>query len=439
MLFFLLGLSVLILFLLIILIINRPNRKIDTLENNLQSIEKNQEKIERNIREEIAKNRDETSLTAKHGREEINNYIKSFNDSVLSRMADISNLQKNQLDTFSNQLINLTQLNEEKFNKVRETIEERLKFLQKENSEKLEKMRETVDEKLHTTLEKRLGESFNVVSDRLEQVYKGLGEMQTLAVGVGDLKKVLMNVKTRGTWGEVQLENLLEQMLTSEQYERNVRTKEGSKEQVDFAIKLPGRDKNIVWIPIDAKFPLEDYQKLIEAQDKGDLALIEQYGKAIENTVKSEAKSIKEKYIDPPNTTDFGILFLPIEGLYAEVLRQPGLYDFLQRKYRVIVAGPTTISALLNSLQMGFRTLVIEKRASEVWQILGAVKTEFGKFGDLLIKTKEKLNQASDGIDTAVKKTKTIEKKLRQVQELPSSQTEQILESPSANDEVEII
>jgi DNA recombination protein RmuC len=262
-----------------------------------------------------------------------------------------------------------------------------------------------------------------MVSERLELVHKGLGEMQTLASGVGDLKKVLTNVKTRGTWGEIQLGNLLEQILTLEQYAQNVVTKKGSNERVEFAIKLPGRDKNdsVVWLPIDAKFPLEDYQKLVEAQEQANLGLIEEFGKLLETRIKSEAKDIREKYIDPPHTTDFGILFLPVEGLYAEVLRRPGLCDLLQREYRVTITGPTTLAALLNSLQMGFRTLAIEKRSSEVWVVLGAIKTEFAKFGELLDKTHKKLEEASNIIDDATKKSRTIEKKLNKVQELPLS------------------
>lgn len=325
------------------------------------------------------------------------------------------------IDAFSKQLLILTQMNEQKLEKVRDVVETRLRAMQEDNSQKLEKMRETVDEKLHSTLEKRLGESFKVVSERLEKVHAGLGEMQTLASGVGDLKKVLTNVKTRGTWGEIQLGNLLEQVLTAEQYERNVVTKQDSREPVEFAIKLPGRDGNIVYIPIDAKFPKEDYERLLEAQDKGDTAAIEELEKAVENRIKAEAKKIRDKYIDPPQTTDFAIMYLPIEGLYAEVLRRPGLCEQLQRDFRVSLAGPTTITAFLNSLQMGFRTLAVEKRASEVWQLLGDVKKEFVRFGDILDKTYTRLKQASDEIELATRKSRTIERKLKDVQELPST------------------
>ena len=295
-------------------------------------------------------------------------------------------------------------------------------------------MRKTVDEKLHETLEKRLGESFKVVSSQLKSVYEGLGEMQKLATGVGELKRVLTNVKTRGTWGEVQLELLIEQMLTPEQYSKNVATKKGSTARVEFAIKLPGRDDMAdeqVYLPIDAKFPLEDYQRLMDAQDTGTIEEIEVFSKNIERRIKDEAKSISEKYLDPPNTTDFAFMFLPIEGLYAEVLRRPGLADTIQREYKVIIGGPTNFSAMLNSLQMGFRTLAITKRSSEVWKLLGVVKTEFGKFGNLLEKTQTKLDQASKSIGDATRKTRTIERKLRDVQELPESeQTDLIDNSP---------
>ncbi len=308
-------------------------------------------------------------------------------------------------------------------------VERKLENIQKDNSEKLEKMRLTVDEKLHETLEKRLGDSFKLVSQRLELVHKGLGEMQTLASGVGDLKKVLQNVKTRGTWGEVQLGNLLDQFMTPEQYEKNVATKQGSNDRVEFAIKIPCKDDHVknLWLPIDAKFPLEDFQSLMEAEEKGDMAGAERLSKALELRIKSESRDIKDKYLDPPHTTDFGILFLPIESLYAEVLRRPGLSDMLQREYKVILTGPTTIAAILNSLQMGFRTLAIEKRSSEVWSVLGAVKSEFGKFGEILEKTQKKLQEASHSIETASSKTRNIERKLSKVQELPVAETVELI------------
>jgi len=346
--------------------------------------------------------------------------MKLFLDQMTNNRDEVGNSLRGFNDSVSKQLILLTQMNENKLESLRNAVEKRLQDMQNDNSQKLEKMRETVDEKLQSTLERRLGESFQVVSDRLEKVHQGLGEMQTLASGVGDLKKVLSNVKTRGTLGEIQLGNLLEQILSPEQYEQNVVTKEGSKDRVEFAITLPGREKEKVLLPIDAKFPTEDYERLQDAQEQGDLAQIEETGKALENRIKMEAKKISDKYIDPPHTTDFGILFLPFEGLYAEVLRRPGLCDMIQREYRIAIVGPTTIAALLNSLQLGFRTLAVEKRASEVWSLLSTVKSEFGKFGDLLDKTQEKLSQAGKTIEDAARKSRTIERKLKTVQELPA-------------------
>lgn len=280
-----------------------------------------------------------------------------------------------------------------------------------------------LNEKLHATLEQRLGDSFRLVSERLEQVHKGLGEMQTLAAGVGDLKKVLTNVKTRGTWGEVQLEALLEQVMTTEQFEKNISTRPGSSERVEFAIRLPGREARgheapPVWLPIDAKFPVEDYQRLVEAQERADVAAVEQAAKALESRLREEARKIRDKYVEPPHTTDFAILYLPTEGLYAEALRRPGLAEVLQRDFRVSIAGPTTLTALLNSLQMGFRTLAIEKRSSEVWAVLGAVKTEFGKFGEALESTRKKLEQATKSIESAGVRTRQIERKLKGVEAL---------------------
>jgi DNA recombination protein RmuC len=319
----------------------------------------------------------------------------------------------------------MTDSNERRFDALRESVEKRLGSLQDDNNKKLEQMRMTVDEKLHATLEKRLGESFKLVGDRLEMVHKGLGEMQVLAAGVGDLKKVLSNVKTRGTWGEIQLANLLEQVFTRDQYAANVRTKRGSMDQVEFAIRLPGRSddvESVMWLPIDAKCPQDPYQRLQEALDVGDVALIDSEGKQLEMMVKREAKDIRDKYLDPPMTTDFGVLFLPIEGMYAEVLRRPGLADLIQREYRVLIAGPTTLAALLNSLQMGFRTLAIEQRSSEVWQVLGNVKQEFGKFGDLLDKTQKKLQEATNTISDVSVRSRAIERHLKKVESLPVSE-----------------
>lgn len=384
------------------------------------------------MKDEFVRNREEYSKSGKAAREELNNSMKLQSDQVFSRMQDISKLQKDQLEIFANQLSKLTESNEQKFERLQKKVEEQLKEIQNSNEKKLEQMRATVDEKLHETLEKRLGESFKLVSERLDTVHKGLGDMQELARGVGDLKNVLSNVKTRGTWGEVQLENLINEVLTLEQYSKNVATKKGSGDRVEFAIKLPGRNENkedIVWIPVDAKFPLEDYQRLIDATDKADVALIETASKDIERRIKEEAKKIAGKYIDPPHTTDFAILFIPIEGLYAEILRRPGLFDNVQREYKVTIAGPTNFLAILNSLQMGFRTLAIEKCSSEVWKTLGSVKTEFEKFGDALDKTQSKLEQASKSIGDAKVRTRAIERKLRDVQELPANDKKDLLES----------
>jgi DNA recombination protein RmuC len=316
--------------------------------------------------------------------------------------------------------------------KLRETVEERLRLIQDDTARKLEQMRATVDEKLHETLEKRLGESFKLVSERLELVQRGLGEMQTLANGVGDLKKVLTNVKTRGTFGEIQLSSLLEQVLSPGQYESNVETRKGSGQRVEFALKLPGRDgttDGMVWLPLDAKFPQEDYLRLVEAQELGDLLAATEAAKQLDRSVRLMAANIRDKYLDPPHTTDFGVMFLPTEGLFAEVLRRPGLFDALQRDFKVMVAGPTTLAAMLNSLQMGFRTLAIEKRSAEVWNLLGAVRTEFSKFGAVLEKTSKKLQEAGNHIDQAAVRTRSIEKKLKGVQEMPGAEAAVLLES----------
>lgn len=383
-------------------------RQRDRLLEPWRRLQDNQERAEQLLREEMSRNRQEWRQD-----------LERLNESILKRLAENIAAQTQQMTGFSRQLTDLTRLNEQKLEHVRSTVDGHLKSLREDNHRQLEAMRQTVDEKLHATLEKRLGESFQMVSERLEKVHQGLGEMQHLAAGVGDLKKVLTNVKTRGTWGEIQLGNLLEQILTPDQYERNVVTKKRGRDPVDFAIRLPGRDGQVVYIPIDAKFPKEDYERLQEAQDRGDGAAAEEWGKGLEARVRLEARKIYEKYIDPPRTTDFGILYLSTEGLYAEVLRRPGLCDRLQREFRVTLAGPTTIAAVLNSLQMGFRTLAVEKRASEVWQLLGAVKTEFHLFGGILEKTQKQLQAASNTIDRAASKTRRIEQRLRRVQEMP--------------------
>lgn len=429
---------VLIAIVLLIILLTRPSQTpFVRFESKFVALEKSLEHNERLVNNEISKNREESNSNARQVREELNQSVHSFNESILARMAEIANLQRNQLDIFAIQLGSLTKTNDQKLEQLRKTVEERLLLIQQDNGQKLDQMRATVDEKLSATLEQRLGESFKLVSERLEAVHKGLGEMQTLASGVGDLKKVLTNVKTRGIWGEIQLGNLLEQILTPEQYATNVTTKAGSNERVEFAIKLPARDghDSIIWLPIDAKFPMEDYERLVEAQDQGNLSRIEEFGKSLENRIKLEGKTIRDKYIDPPNTTDFGILFLPVEGLYAEVLRRPGLCEILQREYKVVITGPTTLAALLNSLQMGFRTLAIEKRSSEVWTLLSAVKTEFGKFVEVLEKTQKKLQEASNTIETATRKSRTIARKLKSVQSLPAHEAESLLEQGPDNEE----
>ena len=333
-------------------------------------------------------------------------------------------------DGLREQMQALQTSNEQRLAEVRHSVEQRLGAIQQDNEKKLEQMRATVDEKLHATLEQRLGESFKQVAERLEQVHKGLGEMQNLARDVGSLNRVLTNVKTRGIFGEVQLAGLLEQVFTPEQYAANVATLPGSAERVEFAIKLPGQrdDGQPLWLPIDAKFPREDYERLLEAQDRADAAAVEASAKAIETRLRLEARTIREKYVAPPHTTDFGILFVPTEGLYAEALRRPGLVESLQREHKVMLAGPTTLLATLNSLQMGFRTLALEKRSAEVWEVLGAVKTEFGKFGEVLAKTKKKLEEASNTIDAAEVRTRAMNRKLKGVEALPDEATQRLLQ-----------
>lgn len=333
-------------------------------------------------------------------------------------------------DVMREQLQALSKANEQRLAELRLTVEQRLTSIQQDNEKKLEQMRATVDEKLHATLEQRLGESFKQVAERLEQVHKGLGEMQNLARDVGSLNRVLTNVKTRGVFGEVQLAGLLEQVFTPEQYAANVATLPGSSERVEFAIKLPGQrdDGQPLWLPIDAKFPREDYERLLDAQERGDPAAAEASAKAIENRLRLEARTIREKYIGPPHTTDFAILFVPTEGLYAEALRRPGLVEGLQREFKVMLCGPTTLLATLTSLQMGFRTLALEKRSAEVWEVLGAVKTEFGKFGDVLAKAKKKLEEAGNTLDAAEVRTRAMTRKLKGVEALPDDAAQQLLQ-----------
>ena len=382
----------------------------------------------REMREEIGRVRRDLGEVGSAQRTELSGSLNNFSQTLATQMSGIATVQDGKIDGFAAQLAKLTDANEERLTEIRNTLETKLRELQGENAAKLEEMRKTVDERLHATLEHRLGESFKLVSDRLEQVHRGLGEMQTLAAGVGDLKRVLTNVKTRGTWGEVQLEALLEQMLVREQFEKNVATRPGSSERVEFAIRMPGRvDGAQVWLPIDSKFPAEDYDRLIAAQDRADAAAVEESARALEMRIRLEAKTIRDKYIEPPYTTDFALLFLPTEGLYAEVLRRPGLADTLQRDFRVVIAGPTTLAAILNSLQMGFRTLAIEQRSGEIQLLLGAVKTEFGRFGEVLANTKKQLETVTNSIGKAEVRTRAIERKLRDVEALPTSDAQVVL------------
>ncbi|MCO8624802.1 DNA recombination protein RmuC [Burkholderia multivorans] len=433
----------------------------DQIEDAAHAQARALERLERELRGEIVE-------SARGARTELGGSFAQFQQTLAAQLTSVATVQNNQIegfaqqlatlvagnaqqareeqtaalrlfgDTLHRQLTQLTEANDRRIGEVRATLEQRLKDIETNNAAKLDEMRRVVDEKLHATLEQRLGESFKLVSDRLEQVHRGLGEMQTLAAGVGDLKKVLTNVKTRGTWGEVQLEALLEQMLTPDQYAKNVATVPKSTERVEFAIRLPGReaggrDAPPVWLPIDAKFPREDYERLIDAQERADAVAVEDAARALEARVRLEARTIAEKYVAPPYTTDFALLFLPTEGLYAEILRRPGLTDLLQRDYRVTVAGPTTLTALLNSLQMGFRTLAIEQRSSEVWQVLGAVKTEFGKFGDVLARTKSQLETVTRSIEAAEQRTRVMNRKLKQVEALPGDAAAGLLGAEAAD------
>jgi DNA recombination protein RmuC len=424
------ALIIVLLIITVILLVKVSRLGGQSLEPRLASLERMLERNERTLREELARGREEAQTLGRQGREENIGAVQTLGDGLLKRMSELAGLQKSQLDIFADQLKNLTSTNDSRMEKMRETLQSRLQAIQEDNARQLEQMRATVDEKLHDTLEKRLGESFKLVSERLELVQKGLGEMQTLANGVGDLKRVLTNVKTRGTFGEVQLGALLEQVLAPGQYAANVETRKGSGQRVEFALRLPGRDGtegSIVHLPLDAKFPQEDYLRLVEAQERADLAAAEEAGKLLERAIRLAATDIRDKYLDPPQTTDFGIMFLPTEGLYAEVLRRPNLADALQRDLKVLVAGPTTLAALLNSLQMGFRTLAIEKRSAEVWNLLGAVRTEFGKFGEMLDKTSKKLQEAGNHIEAAATRTRQMERKLKNVQALPSSEAQGLL------------
>lgn len=497
-----LVLLVVVVVLLLLLLVKTSKAGNPMLDSRLDAFEKAQERTERAVREDVAKSREELGKAAREQRQELTEAFKVLSDTSGRRMMEAAGVQKAQLDAFSSQLVSFTKAsvesldgiraesaagakqlreevvatltslsetttrtmgelanvqkgqlenmtlaigklsdsNEKKLEAIRGTVEVELQRMQTDNAKQLEQMRQTVDEKLQGTLEKRLGESFKQVSERLEQVHKGLGEMQTLATGVGDLKKVLTNVKTRGTWGEVQLGALLEQVLNPDQYATNVSTKDAG-ERVEFAVKLPGQGANrdeTVWLPIDAKFPVEDYQRLTDAQERADVDAMEIAGKQLENRVKSCAREISEKYLNPPKTTDFGILFLPIEGLFAEVIRRTGLIEAIQRESRVIIAGPTTLWSILNSLQMGFRTLAIQKRSSEVWNLLAAVKTEWTKYGDVLEAVQKKLHQASDTIGKAQVRSRAIGRQLKDVQELPAGAATALLPANLVDDDIEV-
>lgn len=384
------------------------------------------ETLERNLRTEITEG-------ARLNRAELGEALARQNQHFLLQARETRQEQAIVLrqmgDTIGQQMQQLLESNAQRLQEMRTTLEQRLREIETQNANKLEEMRRTVDEKLHATLEQRLGASFRSVSERLEQVHRGLGEMHTLAQGVGDLKKVLTNVRSRGMWGEIQLEILLNQILTTEQYEKNVETVAGTGARVEFAIRLPGRGNRdeVVWLPIDAKFPKEQYERLMDAHERADTDGIALFSVELERAIRREAQSIAQKYLAPPATTDFAILFLPIEGLYAEVVRRAGLLDLLQREYRVTIAGPTTLTALLNSLQMGFRTLILEQRSSEVWQVLSAVKTEFGKFGVVLEKTRDTLEKAARHIDSAQTRTRVMVRKLGGVEALAEPQAQELL------------
>jgi DNA recombination protein RmuC len=419
--------------LLLWLALRRPPAD-DSLKAELRT---STERLERELRDELGR-------SAQGTRQELSNALANFQQTLTGAQTNIARLQNEQIDSFRVQLASMQQAvndqlralleaNERRLAEVRGAVEQRLTALQQGNEQKLEQMRATVDEKLHATLEQRLGESFKQVAERLEQVHRGLGEMQGLARDVGSLTRVLSNVKTRGTFGETQLAGLLEQVFTPEQYGTNVETVPNSSARVEFAIRLPGQraDGVPLWLPIDCKFPREDYERLVEAQHNADAPAAEAAAKAIELRLRAEAKTIREKYVAPPHTTDFGILFVPTEGLYAEALRRPGLVEALQREHRVMLAGPTTLLATLTSLQMGFRTLALEKRSVEVWEVLGAVKTEFGKFGDVLAKTKKKLDEASNNILQAEVRARAMSRELRSVEALPEARAKVVLPLPA--------
>lgn len=395
---------------------------LDAVESRVKSlVDSNETRLDK-LRETI-----ETQMRAIQTGNE--SKIEKMQEAVTKTIDEMKKSQQEDLNSVEKRVKSIAESNEIRLDSLRETVDSRMKSLQENNEKKLDQMRQIVDEKLQSTLEKRLGESFKLVSERLEAVQRGLGDMQNLAVGVGDLKRMLTNVKTRGTWGEFQIGDILEQILTPDQFDKNVQPKAGSSGIVEYAIRLPGQgDLSNIWLPIDSKFPQEDYQRLIDAAEIADSDAVEKSTAALIRSIQSSAKDIADKYIDPPHTTDFAIMFLPTEGLYSEVLRQPGMVEKLQQQYRVVIAGPTTLSAILNSLRMGFRTLAIEKRSSEVWTILSAVKTEFGKFGEILSKVKKQLDTASSTIERTSVRTRAMERKLQDVEDLPTDESAKLLD-----------
>ena len=460
--FALLALLVLLVLLTLRITLRRPDEApMKAMRDELQSaVRADVQQLERSLRDEVAR-------SAGNTRSELAQTLATFQQTLLAQQGDVARTQNEQIDSFRTQLAStqqhqadtlgrsgeqqalslkrfsetlidllraLSQSNDQRMAEVRTTVEQKLTAIQQDNEKKLEQVRQTVDEKLHATLEQRLGESFKQVADRLDQVHRGLGEMQGLAKDVGSLSRVLNNVKTRGNFGEVQLAALLEEVFTADQFGRNVETIPGSNQRVDFALRLPGRrdDGVPLWLPIDAKFPREDYERLLDAQERADPVAAEIAGKAIEMRLRAEARTIREKYIAAPHTADFGILFVPTEGLYAEALRRPGLVEALQREHKIMLAGPTTLLATLNSLQMGFRTLALEKRSAEVWEVLGAVKTEFGKFGDVLAKTKKKLDEASSSIELAERRTRVMARELKSVEALSDTRSQLLLPGAEA-------
>jgi len=437
-------LAILILLTIVNVVITILNRrsvdsgpKLKEIESSILKFESALEKSERTLKDEFERNRRESQESAKSNREELTRALHSFEEKFASNIKELNELIRQKFGDFNKQQIDNNKLATDHIKGIQENIEKQLLNIRDDNTKQLNEMRKTVDEKLQTTLEKRLGESFKQVSERLEQVHKGLGEMQTIASGVGDLKKVLSNVKTRGVLGEYQLGNILEQILTPDQYGKNVATKKGSQAHVEYAIRLPGKSTDEeVWLPVDSKFPIESYELLLAAYDQGNPEQIEATQKILTKAVEGFAKDISEKYIDPPHTTDFGIMFLPVESLYAEVLRHPGLFETLQRTYRITVTGPTTLSALLNSLQMGFRTLAVQRRSSEVWKVLGAVKSEFENFAEHLKKVRKQLDTATGSLDKLqTTRTNQIERKLRTVETLEGPESRDILELPSESEE----